>query len=265
MMAMVRRVGMGGALAGMVGGVVMIGLMIIVMGAEGSGYATPLNLGIPAFAKTITPPLTMLPTMMMAMGIHLPAAVMTQLQPALMSGHIPPAMMHQLGEMLMGMHLPAGKVAQISAVMSGHASNSQLADLLSQMPDSARHEVMNAMPVTGGNVVLGLITHFVLAIGLGVLFAMLIIRVGIGQLSLAPLRMPMGIIMASVIGAAIVYVVNRGLILPAIDPMMRLVPEAWFFISHLLFGLIVGIGITMIARREGLLESGDRVGAAVPA
>ena len=258
MMAMVRRVGMGGALAGLVAGVAMIGLMIIVMGSEGSGYATPLNLGIPAFAKTITPPLTMIPTMMAAMGIHLPEATMMQLKPALMSGHIPPAMMHQLGEMLMSMHMPAGKVQQISALMSGHASNSTVTALLSEMPPSARHEVMSAMPVTGGTVLLGLVTHFVLAIALGVMFAMLIIGVGIGRLSLAPLRTPVGIVVTTMIGGAIVYVVNRWLILPAIDPMMKLVPQAWFLVSHLLYGLVVGLGITMIASREGVLSTQHR-------
>lgn len=255
MMAMVRRVIMGGALAGLVGGALMIALMVIVMGAEGSGYATPLNLGIPAFAKTITPPLTMLPTMMGAMGIHLPPEVMAQLKPALASGHIPPAMMNQLGEMLMGMHMPASKVHQIGDLMAGHASNSTMADLLSEMSPAARHEVMHAMPVTGGNMVLGAITHFVLAILLGIAFAMMIIGIGIERLKIAALRTPAGIIGTSVLGGAVVYAVNRWIILPAIDPMMRLVPEGWFFIAHLLFGLVVGIGITMIASRERLLHT----------
>lgn len=40
MMAMAKRVMTGGAVAGVVGGAAMIGLMIIVMGAMGSGYAT---------------------------------------------------------------------------------------------------------------------------------------------------------------------------------------------------------------------------------
>ncbi|MBS1679665.1 MAG: hypothetical protein JST08_20025 [Actinobacteria bacterium] len=258
LMTMARRVGIGGALAGLVGGAVMIGLMIIVMGAEGSGYATPLNLGIPAFAKTITPPLQMLPTMMAAMGIHLPPETMAQLKPALASGHLSPPMMNHLGEMLMGMHMPPEKVHQIGDLMAGHASNSTMADLLSEMPASARHEVMHAMPVTGGNVVLGAVTHFVLAVLLGVAFAMAIIGIGIERLSISVLRTPVGIIPTSVVGGAIVYVVNRWLILPAIDPMMRLVPEGWFFVAHLLFGLVVGIGITMIAAREHLLEGGSK-------
>lgn len=33
------------------------------------------------------------------------------------------------------------------------------------------------------------------------------------------------------------------MILPAIDPMMKLVPETAFFIGHLLFGLVVGVAL----------------------
>ncbi len=95
---------------------------------------------------------------------------------------------------------------------------------------------------------------------LGFTFAMLIIGVGIRMLSIPVLRSAAGIIAVSVFGGALVYVVNRWVILPAIDPMMKLVPETAFFIGHLLFGLVVGVGIAMIARREGAL-SGDRIGA----
>lgn len=252
---MATRVGVGGALAGLLGGAAMIGLMIVVMGSEGSGYATPLNLGIPAFAKTIAPPLTMLPTMMVAMGIHLPADVVAQLKPALESGQIPPATMHQLGEMLTAMHLPAAKVQQIAALMGGHPSNSTVTDLMSGLSPAARHQVMHAMPVTTSNLLIGTATHFALAILLGMMFAMLIIGVGIERFAISALRTTAGIIAASVAGGALVYVVNRWLILPAIDPMMRLVPQGWFFIAHLVFGLVVGLGIAALASREGVLRS----------
>jgi hypothetical protein len=53
---------LGGVIAGLLGGAATIGLMILVMGDSGSGYAGPLNLGIRAFVKTITPPPRMLPT-----------------------------------------------------------------------------------------------------------------------------------------------------------------------------------------------------------
>jgi len=263
MMKMVRRVGMGGLIAGLLGGAVMIGLMIIVMGSSGSGYASPLNLGIPAFVKTITPPASMLPKLMGLMGIHLPAAAMAQLGPAISSGHVSPAMAHQLGGMLLAMHVPAAKVQMIGVLMSGHASNSTMANLLSGMTPAARNAVMSAMPVSAGHVTIGAVTHFALSAILGVTFAMLIIGVGIQRLSIPVLRSPAGIVAVSVIGGALVYVVNRWVILPAIDPMMKLVPETAFFIGHLLFGLVVGLGIAMIARREGVLDSVGRGAAAV--
>jgi len=56
----------------LLGGLAMIVVMILVMGAAGMGYATPLNLGMAAFVFTITPPTSMLPTLMGLMGIHLP-------------------------------------------------------------------------------------------------------------------------------------------------------------------------------------------------
>ncbi len=260
MMAMVKRVGLGGVIAGLIGGAAMIGLMILVMGGSGSGYASPLNLGIPAFVNTITPPPRMLTTLMGLMGIHLPPAVMSQLGPAIASGHISPAMAHQLGGMLLAMHVPEAKVQMMGAMMSGHASNTTMANLLGSMSPSARAAVMSAMPVSGGHVTIGAITHFALSAILGLTFALLIIGVGIRTLSIPVLRTPVGIIAASIVGGALVYVINRWVILPAIDPMMRLVPETAFFVAHLLFGLIVGAGIALVARREGVL-SDHRVGA----
>jgi hypothetical protein len=258
MMAMARRVGLGGVIAGVAGGVAMIGLMIIVMGAQGSGYASPLNLGIPAFVKTITPPVPMFPALMGMMGIHLPASAMAQVAPVFASGHLSPAVMAKLSTMLMAMHVPPAKLHVISALMSGHATNSMMANVLSGMSPAARNAVMSAMPVSAGHIAIGAITHFVLAMILGMVFAVMIIGIGIGQLDLAPLRTAAGIIATSILGSALVYVVNRWAILPVIDPMMRLVPEGWFLISHLLFGAVVGSGIVMIASREGVLYSSGR-------
>lgn len=242
----------------------MIGLMIVVMGSSGSGYASPLNLGIPAFVNTITPPPRMLPTLMGLMGIHLPPAAMSQLGPAISSGHISPAMAHQLGGMLLAMHVPEAKVQMMGALMSGHASNTTMANLLAGMSPSARAAVMSAMPVSGGHVTIGLVTHFALSAILGLTFAMLIIGMGIRMLSIPALRTPAGIIAVSIAGGALAYVVNRWVILPAIDPMMRLVPETAFFIAHLLFGLVVGAGIALITRREGVLCDHRVAGLALP-
>lgn len=263
MAAMARRVGIGGMAAGIVGGLAMIGLMIVVMGAQGSGYASPLNLGIPAFVKTITPPVPMLPTLMGMMGIHLPASAMAKVGPAFAGGHISPATMKMLSATLMSMHIPTAKLSVMNALMTGHASNTMMANLLSGMTPAARSAVMHAMPVTVAHVAIGAITHFALAAALGMAFAMMIIGVGIGQLDLAVLRTPAGILAATTLGAVAVYVVNRWVILPAIDPMMRLVPEGWFLVSHLLFGVVAGLGITMVASREGALAGRDRRALAI--
>lgn len=257
MVAMMRRVGLGGALAGLVGGAAMIVLMILVMGTSGSGYASPLNLGIPAFVKTITPPPRMLPSLIGLMGIHLPAAVMAQVGPALSSGHVSGAMMHQLGQMLGAMHTSPAKVQMMGALMSGHASNATMADLLSGMSPAGRSAVMNAMPVTAGHLAIGTVTHFALSAIVGMTFGILILGLGIRTVPISGVGSPAGIIAASVAGGALVYVVNRWLILPAIDPMMRLVPETAFFVAHLLFGFVLGIGLTMIAAREGALKRGE--------
>jgi hypothetical protein len=80
---LVRKLAVPAVAAGLLGGLFMIVVMILVMGAAGMGYASPLNLGMPAFVFTITPPLAMLPTLMSAMGITLPPSVMAQLTPAL--------------------------------------------------------------------------------------------------------------------------------------------------------------------------------------
>ena len=51
------------------------------------------------------------------------------------------------------------------------------------------------------------------------------------------------------------YLVNRWVVLPAIDPMMRLAPEGWFLVSHPLFRAVAGLGIALLARRDGVLSA----------
>lgn len=250
---MVSRLLRPGVMAGLLGGLGMIVLMILVMGTTGSGYASPLNLGMPAFVYTITPPVSMLPTMIGLMGIHLPASAMTKLGPAIASGHIPPMMVHQMGMMLAGMHVPATKVHMMGQLMSGTADNKTVADLLSGMSPSARSAVMGAMPVDAGRVIVGTVLHFAFAAFLGVVFAVGILEVGIRRLRIPGLGTVAGIIAVSIIGGAIVYAVNRWLILPPTNPMLGVAPQTAFFIGHLLFGLLVGLVLAMAARRQGLL------------
>jgi len=247
---MARRLFGPAVLAGLLGGLAMIVVMILVMGAAGMGYATPLNLGMAAFVVTITPPASMLPSLMGMMGIHLPPAAMAKVAMMLHSGHTSPAMMHQLGAMLMGMHVPMTTINQMGLMMSGHATNSTTASLMSMMSPSARAMVMNAMPVSAGHVVAGTILHFAFAAFLGLVFAAVI---GAAAWVRVPgMRTPGGIITAGVIGGAIVYVIMRWGLLPPVNPLMAFVPQIAFFVAHLLFGLVAGIVLAVAFRRPAV-------------
>ncbi len=237
-------------LAGLLGGLAMITVMILVMGAAGMGYATPLNLGMAAFVFTITPPMAMLPSLMGLMGIHLPASAMGQLTVAVHSGHISPAMMKSLGSMLMGMHVPAATVSQIGLLMSGHATNSTTASLMTGMSPQARAMVMNAMPVSAGQVAAGAILHFAFAAFLGLAFAAVI---GAAAWAGVPgMRTSGGIMTAGVIDGAIVYLILRWGLLPPVNPLMAFVPQTAFFLAHLLFGLVAGIVLAVAFRRPAV-------------
>jgi hypothetical protein len=256
---MARRLAGTGLLAGLLGGLAMITVMILVMGAAGMGYATPLNLGMAAFAFTITPPLSMLPAMMNLMGIHLPASMAPQVMAAAGSGHLSPAMMHQLSTMLMGLHLPAATVSQMGALMSGHATNADLSHLMSMMTPSARATIMNAMPVSAGHVITGAILHFAFAGFLGILFAMIIAMAG--MMGVPFMRTPGGVVAAGLVGGAVVYAVMRWGLLPSVNPLMAFVPQTAFFLAHLLFGLVVGIVLAVAFRRRGMFSAGAPAGS----
>jgi hypothetical protein len=245
-----RRLAGPAVLAGLLGGLAMIAVMILVMGTAGMGYATPLNLGMAAFVFKITPPMSMLPSLTALMGIHLPPSAAGPLMAAVRSGHISPMVMHQVGAMLMGMHVPAATVGQMGLLMSGKATGSTTASIMSTMSPSARAMVMNAMPVSAGHVVVGTILHFAFAGFLGVAFAAVI---GAAAWARVPgMRSPAGIISAGVIGGAIVYVIMRWGLLPSINPLMAFVPQIAFFLAHLLFGLVVGTVLAVAFRRSGV-------------
>ncbi len=245
-----RRLAGPALLGGFLGGLAMIVVMILVMGAAGMGYATPLNVGMAAFVYMITPPMSMLPALMGLMGIHLPPSAAGQVAAALRTGHLSPAMIHQLGTMLTGMHVPPATVSQLGLLMSGHASNSTVAGLMSGLSPSARAMVMSAMPVSGGQVAVGAILHFAFATFLGVVFAAIITAAA--WMGVPFMRTAGGIVAAGVIGGGVVYVVNRWGLLPLVNPMMGFVPQIAFFLAHLLFGLVVGIVLAMAFRRRGV-------------
>ena len=257
---MARQLAVAGVLAGLLGGLAMIVVMIVVMGAAGMGYATPLTVGMASFVFTIAPPASMLPTLMPLMGIQLPASVAPQMMAAAASGHISPALMSQLQAMLMGMHLPAATVTQIGALMSGHATNAQVAGLMSMLSPSARAMVMSAMPVSAAHVLAGAVLHFAYAGFLGVLFAMVIAAAMMMRVPL--MRTAGGVIAAGVASGAIVYIVMRWGLLPSVNPLMAFVPQTAFFFAHLLFGLVAGVVLAVTFRRRGMLGGSARAGQA---
>jgi hypothetical protein len=90
-------------------------------------------------------------------------------------------------------------------------------------------------------VLVGLMGHMMNSIILGALFA-----VAVWRLRATAITLMVGGMMY---GAAIFAVMWWG-ILPAIDPAMKIVSGAGFLITHLIFGVMLGLGIA--AARESL-------------
>lgn len=224
---------------GFLGGLAYLVLMILYMGTSGMGYATPPNVALGAWFYPIRPPLAMLPKLMPAMGIHLPAQAMAMLGPALHSGHVSPAMAHKVGTMLMGMHVPAPKVHMIGALMTGHATNSMVATLMSGLPPAAQNMAMTSMPLSSGAMATGLILHFAFAGAMGVVFAAILTAFAWMRVPL--LRTPLGVIVASTVGGGLLFLIMEYGILPSLNPIMAMAPTAAFLGAHLAFGLGVGV------------------------
>ncbi|MGC8489921.1 MAG: hypothetical protein ACP5QO_17105, partial [Clostridia bacterium] len=211
-----------GLAGGLLGGVAMIGLMILTMGASGMGYATPLNLGMASFVFTVTPPKSLLPTLMGLMGIHVPAAMMPQVMAMLRSAHLSPAMMQHLSALLAGMHVPTATAQNMGLLITGRATNGTVATLLSHMSPAAQGMVMRSMPVVASHVLVGSILHFAFAAFVGLVFAGLL--TGGAWLALPMMRSSVGLVGGAVIGSALLYALMRWILLPATNPMMGLVP-----------------------------------------
>ena len=246
--------------AGLFGGALLAMMMMIVMGAMGMGFWSPLNLGIPAFSYTITPSLSMLPSLVSAMGINLPSSAMAQLATAIKGGHISTAMANQLGGMLMSMHVPVAKVHMMGLLMTGHATNSTVASLMNSMSPAARNTIMSAMPLSASRIVVGMMMHFAFSALLGVAFFAIIIKAQ--RMNAPALNTTGGILGASMIGGAIVYAINVWILLPATNPMMAFVPQPAFFLAHLLFGLGVGLVLARVLKSHNIasVTTGSRHG-----
>jgi len=86
-------------------------------------------------------------------------------------------------------------------------------------------------------VVVGLMGHMMNSAIFGLLFAQLVSR---------PLRTPAALVIGSMVYAAAIFVTMWFVVLPLINPAMKLVNGAGFLASHLMFGLVLGAGIAWL-------------------
>lgn len=89
-------------------------------------------------------------------------------------------------------------------------------------------------------VVVGLMGHMMNSVILGLVFALVISRIASGVVGLA---------LTAMAYAAAIFAVMWFLLLPLIDPAMLLLNGAGFFLSHLMYGLLLGLGIWLVRER----------------
>jgi len=89
-------------------------------------------------------------------------------------------------------------------------------------------------------VVVGLMGHMMNSVIFGLIFALVISRIVSGVVSLVLT----GMAYAAAIFAAMWFVV-----LPLIDPAMLLLNSAGFFLDHLMYGLLLGLGSWLVRER----------------
>ncbi|MGH9074275.1 MAG: hypothetical protein ACRDZQ_09170 [Acidimicrobiales bacterium] len=192
---------------GLLGGLAMLVLLILYMGTEGMGYATPMNVALAAWFFPIRPPAAMMPMLMRSMG------PMAKAHPQMMQ-----AMM---------------------ALKTGHASNATVATLMSHMPPALRSTVMSKMPLSDPHLAVGLVIHFAFAAATGVVFAAILVT--LVWLRVPVVRHPLGLVGASVIGGGLLFLIMDFGILPLLNPIMAMAPTAAFLGAHLAYGLGVGV------------------------
>jgi hypothetical protein len=202
-----RRLLLPSILGGLLGGLAMLVLLILYMGTRGMGYATPLNVALAAWFFPIRPPAAMMPMLMKAMG------PMAKSNPMIMQA--------------------------MAALQMGHATNATVATLMAHMPPAMRAMVMSAMPVSAAHVVVGAVIHFAFASAMGVVFAAIL--TSLVWLRLPLLRNPLGVIVASVIGGGLLFLIMDYGVLPSLNPIMAMAPIWAFLGAHLAYGLGVGV------------------------
>jgi hypothetical protein len=91
-------------------------------------------------------------------------------------------------------------------------------------------------------VVVGLMGHMMNSVIVGIIFSLWISRVASGTVSLAALGM---------VYAAAIFAVMWYAVLPLIDRAMLLVNGPGFLASHLLYGLVLGVGVALVRAGRG--------------
>lgn len=95
-------------------------------------------------------------------------------------------------------------------------------------------------------VFVGLMGHMMNSVIFGLVFALVISRIASGVVGLAVT----GMVYAAAIFAGMWFVV-----LPLIDPAMLLVNGPGFFVSHLMYGALLGVGIALVHSRSPQLAT----------
>lgn len=216
--ALVRRL-IGPAVGGgLLGGLFLAVLMVLYAGSAGLGYATPFNVSVAAWFYPIRPPMAMLPTLAKVMG---PMA----------KGH--PALLKDM-----------------MALKTGHATNATVATLMSHMPSAVKEKVLSAMPVSAGHVVVGVVLHFAFALGVGLVFAAILTV--LASLRIPFVSHPVGLVVSSVIGGGLLFLIMYYGILPTLNPIQANAPTAAFLGAHLAYGLGVGVVMARALRGKAL-------------
>jgi len=91
-------------------------------------------------------------------------------------------------------------------------------------------------------VFVGLMGHMMNSVLFGIVFALFVSRIAHGTVGLA---------VTGMIYAAAIFVAMWFVVLPLIDRAMLLLNPIGFFASHLMYGLLLGVGIAYAHRREG--------------
>lgn len=192
--------------AGLLGGLLLAVVMVLYVGSEGLGYASPFNVSVAAWVFPIRPPAAMLPTLAKVMG---PMA----------QGH--PVLLHDM-----------------MALKNGHATNATVAALMGHMPLPVRAMVLSHMPVTASHVAVGVVLHFAFSVAVGLVFAAIL--AGLAWLRIPFASRPGGLVVASVIGGGLLFVIMYYGVLPPLNPILANAPAAAFLGAHLAYGLGVG-------------------------